>query len=42
VFTIFYQAYCILIVFYCHVTRGGRIRCQIWRSTGGSAATPKI
>jgi len=34
-----YQAYCTLVMCYCHVTEGGRIRLQIQRSTGGSIAT---
>jgi len=35
----FYQAYCTPVVRYWHVTGGGRIRFQLWRSTGGSIAT---
>jgi len=35
----FQQAHCILLLRKCHITRGGRIRFQIWRSTGGSVAT---
>jgi len=35
----FYESYCTLAMRYCHVTAGGWIRLQTWRSTGGPVAT---